>query len=409
MSATSRALQSLPVVLMALPAAAQDFVVPSGTQVIYDTNLGTLRVDNLIIEPGATLFVRGSDSFRVLARQSVSIDGELNLSGASSFGVGTLNTTNIPEVGAAGGPAGGAGGIGSRLVNASTPNGSPGVGTGAQLRGGRGGETAFRDGGTSASRRAAGGGGGALGPDQPVANDLSAPENIGLVAFAGQDGSPLATGAISMSSPPLGGAPGRTPFLDGNASNDFFGRKRAGGGNIIVGELAAPIAGRGGGAGGDAVSSPVFLGVPFTVSGDEKGAGGGGGGGLGIVIAPLITVGPTGEIHVDGGDGGGGENTNFLDRIGGGSGGGSGGMLILQARRVDLSSAGADSITAIGGRGGPGANNDFDATGAGGNGGPGLLQIHVPRRNFDLLLPPGRSLEELTSPDASVLLPEPGL
>jgi hypothetical protein len=83
-------------------------------------------------------------------------------------------------------------------------------------------------------------------------------------------------------------------------------------------------------------------------------------------------------------------------------------MLILQADRVDLSSAGADALRAIGGIGG---EDDGDAylpasLSGGGNGGPGLIQIHVRNAAQDLLLPPGMGLDALSAPDAHVCLPE---
>ena len=229
-----------------------------------------------------------------------------------------------------------------------------------------------------------------------MTTDLHAPENIGLVVFAGQSGAPIATGAVSMNAPPVGGPPGATPFRDGNPFNDFFGKKRTPDGAIILGELTAPIGGRGGGAGGDTVGHLTFPSRPFNsgILGDLRGAGGGGGGGLGILSARLIRIGPGGEIRADGGAGGGGESNNFGggsggNRVGAGSGGGSGGMVILQAIRVDLSSAWPNAITALGGRGGPGEDDEFDAIGAGGNGGPGLIQIHVRQPGIGLLLPRG--------------------
>ena len=41
----------------------------------------------------------------------------------------------------------------------------------------------------------------------------------------------------------------------------------------------------------------------------------------------------------------------------------------------------------------------------GGNGGPGVIQLHVPFRRGEILLPAGNELEQLTAPDAHVLLP----
>ncbi|MFT5051227.1 MAG: hypothetical protein ACI8QZ_002637 [Chlamydiales bacterium] len=406
----SRSIGALALLALVTPSHAQDIVVESGEILSFNTNIGPLRLDNLTIEAGGAMIARGRAPLRIYARRSIVIDGVLDLSGSASMGVTTLNTANIPELGSDGGPAGGRGGIASRLTSQSTPEGFPGGGTGPQSRGGIGGETGFQFIlGAAHERRGAGGGGGALGPDQPVSNDPDADVNVGLVAQAGVDGSSLAFGANSQAVTPRAGRSGTTPFMDGDADNDFFGRRREASGAIVHGELAAPIAGRGGGAGGDALPSATFPSAPFTPSSDEKGAGGGGGGGLAILQAPRVSIGGLGAIRANGGDGGGGENTLFFDRIGGGSGAGSGGFLLLQARILDLSAAGPDSLSARGGHGGPGANNQYADVGAGGNGGPGLIQLHLPRGIDGILLPPGRTLDDVTTPRAHVLLPERGL
>jgi len=108
---------------------------------------------------------------------------------------------------------------------------------------------------------------------------------------------------------------------------------------LVRGELTRAWAGSGGGAGGDAVRSNSFPLVPFSITGDEKGAGGGGGpGSMTILAIGDIVLENGGRIRADGGRGGGGENTNFLDRVGGGSGGGSGGHVILSsANRISIS------------------------------------------------------------------------
>jgi len=407
---SSKSIRALALLAIAAPSHAQDLVIEQGVMLSYMTNAGPLRVDSLTIEAGAAMIARGRAPLRIYARQSIVIDGVLDLSGGDSVGVTTLNTANIPELGADGGPAGGRGGLSSYFTSQSTPAGAPGTGTGPQLRGGLGGETGFQFIlGSVLERRAAGGGGGALAADQPVSNDIDAEINLGLIARDGVDGSPLAFGARSLVSPPRAGRAGGRPFVDASPNNDFFGRLRLPGGGVIQGELAAPIAGRGGGAGGDALPSASFPSVPFSPSSDEKGASGGGGGGLGIIIAPRVSIGPLGRIRANGGDGGGGENTLFFDRVGGGSGAGSGGFILVQSRRIDLTAAGPDAISAIGGRGGPGRNNLYGEVGAGGNGGPGIIQLHVPRGGLDILLPPGATIGDLSTPRAHILLPERGL
>ena len=117
-------------------------------------------------------------------------------------------------------------------------------------------------------------------------------------------------------------------------------------------------------------------------------------------------IGPSGALRADGGEGAGGENSLFFDRVGGGSGGGSGGWLVLDALQIDLRLASHDAITALGGRGGEGRNNLHDVVGAGGNGGPGVIQLHVPSgTSGEILLRPGVSLGESPAPRSHVLLP----
>lgn len=400
--------------------SGQDLIVPSGNTVVYDTaTSGPINVNRFIIEPSASFIVTGSAPLKISAA-SVEIDGRLVASGFDSTSVPTLNTTNIPELGALGSAGGGQGGTGSANTSESTPAGLkgeesfgisfPGIAPG----GGQGGETSFAAQGPNSpdDRRAAGGGGGALAANQPVSSNPFAPENRGLAAQAGMDGGATGTGAISGNARAAGGLPGLPLFQDSNPNNDFWGTKVTPLGTII-GEAARPLPGRGGGGGGDAVRSATFPLNPFLVTGDEKGAGGGGGGGLVLIATRSFRLGPNGRLIANGGDGAGGENLIFFDRVGGGSGGGSGGWIVLDAAEFDLSSAADASITTVGGRGGPGFNdrhpggpfgNDID--GAGGNGGPGVIQLHVPSGLEGALnLPSGKTLEDITSPTGHVLLP----
>jgi len=387
--------------------AQTSLVVPAGTTLVYDTADGPLLLQDLTIESGATLRALGLSPFRVHALGTVRVDGTIDLSAFSSNGVSTLNTTNIPEPGAAGGPGGGRGGTGNPLTTQASLSGDPGFGPPAALRvGGRGGEA-----GVSMShpgvdqRRPGGGGGGALAADQPVHPDPLHVSNRGRIAEPGRNGWPTALGGQSLSPPPQGGAVGDRVFVDGDPTNDFFGvRLMPGTGLPQLGELTAPVAGSGGGGGGNAIFTPVWPPV-FIPTGDEKGAGGGGGGGLGILVASRIVLGVQGKIRCDGGAGGGGENTLFLNRVGGGSGGGSGGYLLLQARSVDLSQAQDNALTALGGRGGVGKDNQFAGINSGGNGGPGVISIHLPALTMPAL-PAGKTLADISAPTAFVLLPD---
>jgi hypothetical protein len=409
------ALLPLALAAVAAPLHAQgDFVVPGGTTVVWNTADGPIQATNVRIELGGTLRVVGATQpLRIRADALLVVDGTLDLSGADGQSVASFNVASLPVSGGSGGPVGGLGGFG----NPNTSTWSARGGSGLTSVGfpppfvAQGGESGFNASSMSVLRRPAGGGGGALGPDVPLPGLPTDPSNVGRVALDGRDGAPTAMGAVSLASPPRGGAKALVPFLDANPANDFFGRKfDPASGTVIPGELASPEGGRAGGAGGNAILSPSFP-PPFAWSpaADERGGAGGGGGGLAILVARRIEIGPVGRIFANGGRGGSGENISGIDRIGGAGGGGSGGMLLLQARTIDLSQTLAVAMTALGGRGGRGANDVHDAIGAGGNGGPGLIQLHVPQTPNALLLPPGFTLSDITLPTAHVLLPEPGL
>ncbi len=470
------------------PGGTFDWCVPAGQTLILDTAStiltggphcdgsqvqsvvgGIIEARNVSIGPGAVLRVIGPNPLVVFASGIVRIEGTIDLSGTSSPGVTTINTTNLPEPGAPGQAGGGDGGTGNPNTASPTPMGGHGLGAfGTEDGGGRGGETGWNN--VSASqleeRRGAGGGGGTFGANQP--QDFGSIAQFGewdqsCIGLDAEDGFANqrreAQGAITGPEGPMGGRVGPRPFTDGNPINDFYGYGLdSQTGAIVVGELARPWAGAGGGSGGNA----SFVGVggtwppPFNPTGDEKGAGGGGGGGsLEILALGDIVFGRTGLILCRGGDGGWGENTLFLNRVGGSSGGGSGGHVILQtAGVIDFtSSLGLSSTTAgelVGGilaTGGQGGGNSspwaygtakegvqtsagldscprgYPTSGAnacvghldgvGGDGGPGIVQLHT-RNGFDpldpsILLPTGLTIRDLCKPlpvgsDGSIVL-----
>ncbi|MBK7644665.1 MAG: hypothetical protein IPJ19_16755 [Planctomycetes bacterium] len=399
------------VLIPATPPVANDWIIPAGTTVHYDTAQGAVDARNVIIEAGATLRVDGQRPFRLRATRAIQIDGTLDLSGANAPDVACLACGNLQSPPGLGGPAGDTGGIGNVLTTTWNDKGGDATDAfGNPTIGGIGGDSAF---GLPSQelRRPGGGGGGAFGPELAlVAPDPNNPLNNGRVARAGFDGSPGANSCVlGLGVQPRGGASAGLVFVDGSNGNDFWGREIDPlTGVVTIGELAAPLAGCAGGAGGNSVSSavypPTFAFAPWAVT---KGAGGGGGGGLGILSALLVRVGPAGRIVCDGGAGGAGEDSlaGGITRVGGGGGGGSGGMLILQARLIDLRNAQAQSIHALGGAGGRGMNNLFNTTCAGGSGGAGLIQFHVPNPS-QLLLPAGMTLYQMTVPLAHVLQQE---
>jgi len=415
--------------------------VPTTQQIVVG---GVLDLRNFRVVQGGTLRIQGPNPVTILASGSVVIDGVIEVSGSDSHGVSTLNTPQLPEPGAAGVGGGGRGGAGSPLNSASDPKGANGYGAfGVPDIGGTGGESGFWTGGPSNpfATRGAGGGRGVLGPNQLVSvGGLADQTLIGLDAEPGFSNllvsSPPSLGALSGANPPTGGAAGRSPFLDTNPANDFFGNSfDQATGQITSGELNRLWAGGGGGAGGDAIWSNGTPFPPPSNVNDRKGSGGGGGaGGLHILSLGTIKFGPIGAIKCRGGTGGGGENSINIDRIGGGSGAGSGGHVILQtAAKIDFSLAtGLNQvcITTTGGQGGAGANDaggaklglggmletqpSLDACpspfapgacfgqvhGAGGDGGPGIIQLHTPGglAGGDILLPPGKLLPQICKP-----------
>lgn len=384
----------------------QDWVIGAGQTVVYDTAQGPVSVHDLRIEAGGTLRVVGPQAFRLNATGAIEIDGLLDVSGFDASDVWTLNTPQLVAYGGDGAAGGGDGGPGNRLTTKSNAKGGDGSAhRPAFPGGGHGGESGFR----YIHPRPGGGGGGALGPDQPVSADPNAPENLGRFVQDGFDGALQAFGVILLMRPPQGGAGGSRPFIDGDPLNDFWGRKPVSGSqSVIVGELDRPVPGAGGGGGGNAIASTVFPNPAWPV-GEHRGAGGGGGGGLAILVATHARIGAAGKLVVNGGAGGAGENTLFINRMAGGGGGGSGGMLVLQVGTIDLSAAQSNCVRALGGRGGRGENDQVGAPDAGGMGGPGLLQFHVPNGAADISLPSGQTLDTMTAPTAHVLLPEPGL
>jgi len=431
-------------------------------------NGGIVDVHNLRIGEGALLKVLGPNPLKIYASGNVEILGEINLNGTDNPGVTTLNTTTIPQPGSPGQAGGGTGGTGSPLITASDPKGGNGFGAfNVPDGGGEGGETGWNNIAASQldGRRGAGGGGGTFGPNQAQVFGSVALFGDWDQSFIGLDGErgfdntdPNANGALTGVAGPFGGDVGPSPFTDTNPNNNFFGSAIDDNGTpadpsddkLIQGELKKPWAGAGGGGGGDASFIPnngTFPQTPFNPVGDEKGSGGAGGGGsLHILALGNIVWGPEGLIVCRGGSGGGGENTLFLNRIGGGSGGGSGGHVILEtAGVIDMSLALGPStvvgklaggIIATGGQAGSGKADKggaqaqpggkvetppiFDACpltlsggtypaagnnaclglvdGCGGDGGPGIIQLHAPGGWASILTPVGKTLADISKP-----------
>jgi len=385
---------------------------------------GVVDVRNLTIEEGGEIRVQGPNPFVIVASGDVRINGKLDFSGFNAKDVATLNTGNQAEIGGAGSSGGGKGGDASQNLTNSTPRGGGGQGPFLQPNtGGQGGESGFAPTGMGKdARRPGGGGGGRFGIDDcDPAFDFDCLANQGRFSEAGFDGHANARGAISGVSPPAGGSPGLGPFIDGDSSNDHFGVRPVVNGmgdlvGLIEGELPSVWGGYGGGGGGDAVPSNSFPQNNWGPGSDEKGGGGGGASGaLNIRTLGRIIFGPAGLIIGAGGRGGTGENTIFLDHIGGTGGSASGGHVVLEsATQIDFTDEGnnltadtsiQDWIRSVGGGRKIGPSTSGGAVSFGGSGGPGVVQLHVP----DPITPPGTDLmtTDIVVPISATLLPEP--
>ncbi len=417
--------------------------VPTATQLVIN---GVVNIRDLYIPENSVLKVQGPNPALFLCSGEVRIEGELDISGNNAKPVFTLNTPFQPEAGASGNGGGGAGGTGSYLTNQVTPRGGNGFGAfDTPGAGGQGGESGWNSNTANYGqfRGAAGGGGGTLGLNVVLSDDCMDQTLLGLDAENGFAGHPSANAATRPGETlPWGGLAADRPFTDINGTgDDFWGtmRKDFGTGNelLVQGELVQPWPASGGGAGGDATRATEYPPPDLLNNDQDKGCGGGGGSGaLTILALGRISMGINGKITARGGHGSGGENTNYVNRIGGGSGGGAGGHIVLQtAQQIDLSELpqngnpnAAPSILARGGQGGAGFSNaggaddneltpqaDAHHTGeltdnpfeeplpsqcfvqtgiivsAGGDGGPGLIQFHVGSLPDDVIGPLGDS------------------
>jgi hypothetical protein len=376
---------------------------PTDTQQVVN---GVVNVRNLLVEPGATLRIVGTNVCRIFATEEVEILGTLDISGLDGPDVFQLSSPNLPKPGSTGIAGSGDGGVGSPATTGSDSKGGQGFGAfKAPGKGGFGGNTGYNSSSSEANRRPGGGGAGTFAL-RDASNNLVGGEK-------GKDGAANATDALLGTKPPRGGDPGPSPFSDPVLTNDFFGVRLNPDGSFLAGELTQPWAGSGGGGGGDAIQFGTFPQIPWNFNNEESGAGGASGGGnLQIFAIGDIIIAGAGRILSNGGRGGRGESTNGINNVGGGSGGGSGGHLILQtAGSLDLSLATGTPLRADGGLGGPGQGNTYGTgVNSGGNGGRGVIQVHVVNPATQIKLPTtvGASLATLSSPDAYTLIPSFG-
>ncbi len=369
------------------PGGEFDYHVPTGVTVYLSTTYdviyggpdglpvyvqevigGMLDLRDLYVAPGAAIYFEGPNPVTIHCSGTVDIEGELVVDGIGASPIFTLDQPQLPAPGAPGRAGGGTGGTGSYLTDQVTPRGGTGFGAfDVPDAGGEGGESGWHPSNADLGirRRAAGGGGGRLGHDQLTALGCRDQSIHGLdveSGFVGHDEGSSSQGPHL----PYGGHVGPSPFgATPDRADDFHGLAILGfeGSNplVIEGELDTPWAGAGGGAGGDATWCDIYPPAGLIPNRNDKGAGGGGGAGsIAVYALGDITFGAAGKIRAVGGHGSGGENTLYVNRVGGGSGGGSGGHVILHtAGSLDLSQIppGFQAIDARGGEGGVGADN----------------------------------------------------
>lgn len=370
---------------------------------------GIINVRNLLLDEGVTLTLAGPLPIQIFATESVTINGRINFNGPDADDVIQLKSANLAQPGGVGAGGSGRGGFGSPVTTGSSATGGQGFPPAGFLgSGGFGGETSFKSGTNWLQRRAAGGGGGSF-ADPELETVLTLKTEVGM------NGSPNAQGAVSFATPPTGGAVGIGAFVNDSNDDNFWGIRELEDGTQIIGELSEPIAGFGGGGGGDSIQEDTFPQVPWKLNEEIRGAGGGAGGGqLQISAIGDITFGPDGQIFVDGGRGARGESSIGINNVAGGSGGGSGGHLILQSANqvvFQTSGTGKNALRSRGGLGGPGegpAQGQFsEGTGSGGDGGAGVIQVHVASAG-DLVFEgeaDGKTLDSVSAPDAFLCLP----
>lgn len=364
--------------------------LPTTTETVVN---GVVEVRHLTIEAGGTLRAQGPNPLRIQATGDVAIRGTLDVSGFDGRNVATLNTGQITEPGGAGGPGGGRGGNSNVVTNASSPRGGGGLGAyGTPDGGGQGGETGYSASANKNNRRPGGGGGGRFARNPR--SRLPWPISFVLNASDGNNGNASSLGAESGLQPAHGGAAGTGPFADDEDRNDFWGVRPIGRGALAThlrGELPTLWAGAGGGGGGNAIPAATFPNPNWSIGSDEKGGpGGGGAGSVHVQALGRIVLGAAGTILSNGAEGGTGENTNFLDHIGGTGGGGSGGHVVLEsATQIDFSDGGASDglaprawIQSLGPQINKGPGQFVDACcrndSNGGAGGAGVIQLSVP-------------------------------
>ncbi len=289
---------------------------------------GVLHMKNLHIGTGAFVRGIGPNPLVLVVDGDAYIDGRLSVRGTNALnpyiggqyrGVGDMVPPGVgggptPQ-GFPTGPAAGAAGGSGAAARTSMPwsFGTPGISAPGTTGGGGQGGGLWA---LACGQAPGGGGGGGAVPGDPWYPTPAGPGQL----FP----QPTGHGGAGCGRSIPGASPGSTWFSNASPDDDFFGRayvpqQR----RTIVGELAAPVGGSGGGSGGSLqdVGSWIW----------EGGDGGGGGGAIVLQVRGTLTIGPNGRIDADGGHGMGGGTWYIQPNVIGGGGGGAGGMVVLMA------------------------------------------------------------------------------
>ena len=406
--------------------AGYDALDPVTWPTVTVTN-GIFEFSSIDVDSDGILRLVGNQHGRLFSRGPVSIDGRIDVAGATPLP--HLSTDPLGEPGGAGGPNAGAGGRGgdrpdntghndllqltppenAAIVNpGAVVDGRPGQGVGqsttlASGKGGRHFPNAFPTSTENTDR------GGLLYTEIPV-DDFTADCRVRQVASGGGGGGYGVDGhaAVPMTPDPNAANPSPPPATVPNLPTT----SAQGGDSAVLGieppdpqslhgkrklEPASLRGGSGGGGGGTHLYDTWQEGVnPSDFGGrcydpdslftgisqykDHSGSGGGGGGGA-VQVVSGETMRVTGKIAANGGDGG--SNATVLDfprpsRASPG-GGGAGGAVRLQAKVLNIDPNGLGRVDVSGGLGGvnlsPGFTGPAVMLGLGGDGGSGLIRL----------------------------------
>ncbi|MCA8970206.1 MAG: hypothetical protein KDC95_10495 [Planctomycetes bacterium] len=364
---------------------------------------GVFRFDDVTIPRGTVVRGTGKNPMVWLTTGEFRVDGELRVDGSDGADVVALNSANLPVDGGNGVCGGGNGGVGSPETTSTSQKGQSGFGPG-QVKDGGGGGGELSCGAVSDRDFGSGGGGGshATQGDPGFGIFANDPRATGI---GGAGNNTVGGNAVEVP----GGLAGADIFGDDVPENDFWGRLVDKDGNVVYGELSAPIGGAGGGGGSHAQVGDAEFVTVYDADTAANGFGGDGAGpnppvaggepmpslfvdsskdndfwGRGFTTTGEVVIGEMKSPRGGGGGGGGGDRSasascnagipNFWnDEKGGGGGGGAGALIIRALGTITIGAEGL--ISANGGFGGGGEDAGGCRQGGGGGGGAGGIVV----------------------------------